>query len=178
VENLSGYQVQTNVHIEVGSESEARAAVQAAFRLGITDVISFDYWCDSLDDHKREAQQRALAEAQRKADMLLSAYFEQKPKPLNIHEQTEVVYPKSLYESFENVHAQSLERNYRRQSLPAVRAFRPKNTHYRGYFAGADSQDRKLPMEPEISVIATISCYYAVPEELRQEGVKNRSPRH
>ena len=51
VEKLSGYLGQTNVHIEVDNESQARAAVRAAFQLGITDIISFDYWCDSLDDY-------------------------------------------------------------------------------------------------------------------------------
>jgi hypothetical protein len=133
--------------------------------LGITDIISFDYWCDSLDDHKVEVQKKALAEAHRKADLLLTAHFQQKPKSLNIHEQTEVIYPKSLYESFENVYAERIQRSYDRRSLPQVHAFRPKNTHYRGFFGETDSQDPRLPMQPEISIVSTISCFYAVPRE-------------
>ncbi len=163
VEDVSGYMVQTNAHIEVGGEVEARAAVAAAFELGITDIISFDYWCDSLDEHKIEAQKKALAEAKRKADLLLTAHFQKMPTPLNVREQTQVVYPKSLYESFSNAYSQKLQRNYYKQSLPEIHAFRPKNTHYRGFFADTDSQDRRLPMRPEISVVSTITCYYAAP---------------
>ncbi|NQT36535.1 MAG: SIMPL domain-containing protein [Planctomycetes bacterium] len=168
VENVSGYMIQTNAHIQVENESQARAAVGAAFLLEITDIISFDYWCDTLDAHKVEAQKKALAEAKRKADLLLSAHFDmassdKAPRPTNIHEKTEVVYPKSLYESFSNDYSQSLRRNYTRQSLPEIHAIRPKNTHYRGFFAETDCQDGRLPMHPEISVVSTISCYYAVP---------------
>jgi uncharacterized protein YggE len=174
VEDLSGYLVQTNAHIEVANEAEARAAVRAAFRLGISDIISFDYWCESLDDYKVQAQKRALADAQRKADMLLTAHFQNvhTPKPLNIREQTQVIYPKSLYESFTNDYSQTLHRTYHRQSLPEIRAFRPKNTHYRGFFGYTDSQDPRLPMQPEISVVSTISCYYAAPAEKRDEAGK------
>lgn len=170
VEEISGYMVQTNAHVEVSNEAQARDAVRAAFQLGITDIISFDYWCDSLDDHKIEAQKKALAEAQRKADLLLTAHFQSVPAPLNIDEHTEVVYPKSLYESFTNDYSQSLRRNYIRQSLPEIHAIRPKNTHYRGFFAETDSQDPRLPMQPEISVVSTISCYYAPPTQSNQQA--------
>jgi len=181
VEDIAGYMVQANAHVEVSNETQAREAVRAAFLLGITDIISFDYWCDSLDAHKIEAQKKALAEAQRKADLLLTAHFQNVPAPLNIHENTEVVYPKSLYESFTNDYSEALRRNYHRQSLPEVHAVRPKNTHYRGFFAEADSQDPRLPMQPEISVVSTISCYYVTPVEGKQkatekygEGTKRR----
>jgi len=174
VEDLSGYLVQTNAHIQVANEAEARAAVRAAFQLGMTDIISFDYWCESLDNYKVQAQKQALANAQRKAELLLTAHFRnaQTPKPLNIREQTQVIYPKSLYESFTNDYSQSLHRTYHRQSLPEIRAFRPKNTHYRGFFGHTDSQDPRLPMQPEISVVSTISCYYAAPGEKKDRAAK------
>ena len=34
--------------------------------------------------------------------------FEDPPPPMNLHEFTQVVYPRSLYTSFENVHAQQI----------------------------------------------------------------------
>ena len=171
-EGIAGYMVQTNAHIEVADESGARAAVQAAFQLGIPDIISFDYWCESLDDQKAEAQKKALAEAKRKAELLLTAHFKKAPQPLNIQEKTQVVYPTSLYESFTNDYSQTLQKNYYRQSLPEIRAIRPKNTHYRGFFAEADRQERRLPLKPEISVVSTISCYYAAPKESEKRAVR------
>ncbi|NQU23877.1 MAG: SIMPL domain-containing protein [Candidatus Nealsonbacteria bacterium] len=168
VEEISGYLVQSNAHVEVDDETQAGTVVQAAFEQGITDIISFDYWCDTLDGQKIAAQKKALAEAKRKAEMLLSAHFEKTPEPLNIHEKTEVVYPKSLYESFSNSYAETIHRNNYNRSLPEIHAFRPKNTHYRGFFAETDAQDSRLPMRPEISIVSTITCYYAAPGRVRE----------
>ena len=175
VEEISGYLVQTNAHVEVDDETQAAAVVQAAFEQEITDIISFDYWCDTLDEHKVAAQKKALAEAKRKADLLLAAHFKKTPKPLNIHEKTEVVYPKSLYESFSNAYAEKIHRNRYRNSLPEIHAFRPKNTHYRGFFAETDVQDSRLPMRPEVSVVSTISCYYAAPSRVRETHRHHRN---
>ena len=175
VEEISGYLVQSNAHVEVDDETQAAAVVQAAFELGITDVISFDYWCDKLDQHKVAAQKKALAEAKRKADLLLSAHFKKAPQPRNIHEKTEVVYPKSLYESFSNAYSEKLHRNSYRKSLPEIHAFRPKNTHYRGFFAETDTQDPRLPMRPEISIVSTITCYYAAPGRVRETHRHHRN---
>jgi len=163
VEKTAGYLLQNNAHVEVESEAKARAVVAAAFELGLTDIIAFDYWSNSIGDHKLEAQERAIAAAKRKAELLLHSHFGEMPKPINIAERTTVVYPKSLYESFSADYSQTLQRNYHERNLPQIRKFRPKNTHYRGFFAAADLKDPRLPMRPEISVVSTVTCYYETP---------------
>lgn len=163
VEHLTGYRLQNNVHVKVATEAQAQQAIAAALAHDVTDVIAVDHWSDTLDQHKATAQERALAEARRKATLLLGALFETKPMPINVHEQTRVVYPKDSYESFENAYAGAIQQNYGRDNIPTIATFRPKNTYYQGFFAAADVQDAAMPMEPEISVVSTVKLYYAAP---------------
>ena len=163
VEKSVGFRLQNNVHLSVPTEQQTRAAVAEAFKLGITDVLAFDYWNGELDQHKVAAQRKALAEAQRKAELLLSALFKEKPLPINVHEATWVIYPKDMYRSFENAYAGQYQSQHWRNNTPSISAFRPKNTYYHGFYERADVQDSTMPMHPQISIVAKIKLYYASP---------------
>ncbi len=98
-----------------------------------------------------------------KAELLLGAMFDQPPRPLNVHESTRVVYPRSLYASFESNYAEQLSGRYYSGNLTRILATKPKNTYYRGLQEDADIQGEGLPLRPEISVVSTVRLYYATP---------------
>ncbi len=162
IEEKTGYRMQTNLHVTAKTEAEAMKLVQAAFENGVTDIIAFDYWCDDLDAIKEKARAQAVVAARKKADTLLTALFDTPPSVINLQEQTRVVYPKSLYVSFENSQSEGLNASFRR-NLPQIRAYRPQNTYYHGMFSDGDVQPKALPMRPEISVISTVRLYYRSP---------------
>ena len=166
VEKLLDYSMQSNLHIKVGSDSQAMDVIRAAFNLGVTDVIGFDYWSNEINGKKDEALRLAIEQATAKSDLLLGATFEQAPEPVNIKSHTRVVMPDKLYESFENSHDQSVNQtyNYNKDNLPVIRAIRPKNTYYRGYMNEfGDLQPANVPMSCEISIVADVTMYYASP---------------
>jgi uncharacterized protein YggE len=163
VERKSGFRMQSNVHVQVATEKEARAVLEAAFKLDISDVIAFDYWNEHVDRTKKEARAEALRVAKEKADLLLGSLFEKRPQPLNVHESTRVVYPRSLYDSFENVYAQQGMFPSTKERIPRLSAARPKNTYYRGLMEASDVQGPNLALRPQISVVSTVRLYYATP---------------
>lgn len=163
VEKRSGFRMQSNVHVRVDTDEQARTVLAAAFKLGISDIIAFDYWNKEIDRHKSEARKQALQVAKEKANLLLTAFFEDPPPPVNVHEVTRVVYPRSLYHSFENTYAQELTIPWSGDRMPRLRAPRPKNTYYRGLFEETDVQGEGLPLRPQISVVSTVRLYYAAP---------------
>lgn len=163
VETRSGFRMQSNVHVEVPTEEKARDVLQTAFGLGVSDVIAFDYWNEDIDLHKKEARKEALSAAKDKAELLLGALFDQPPQPLNVHESTRVVYPRSLYASFENTYTERLSGMYYNDSVTRIWATKPKNTYYRGLQEDVDVQGGGLPLRPEISVVSTVRLYYATP---------------
>lgn len=173
MERSAGFRMQTNVHIAAKSESEAQAAIRAAFQEGVTDIIAFDYWNQDLDKVKVAARAQALSAAQSKADILLDAIFEIPPPAINVQEQTVVRYPDSLYHSFTNTFDESVTPSFRRD-IPFIRAPRPRNTYYRGLVGDADVQPPELPMSPEISVVSTVRLYFASPaaRPAKKEGTK------
>lgn len=162
VEQLTGFRMQTNIHLAVKKESTAQLAIAEAFSLEITDIIAFDYWSDAVDEAKVQAQDQALQAAQRKAQQLLGKLIDDELPVINMQEQTVVLQPKSFYESFVNVSADVLERPSRRD-LPMVRAYRPQNTYYRGPQVEVDVQSRRMPMNPEISVVSRVRLYFESP---------------
>jgi len=161
VETLADYRMQTNLHLVVPTESAAQRAIGEAFKLGIADVIAFDHWAEDLDRVKAEARRKAVQAARDKADLLL-ALFEKKPRPINVDEDTRVIYPAALYASFENTYSQSYEAGYG-HDVPRIRAWKPKNTYYRGFLDEVDAGGSGLPVGPEISVVSTVRFYYASP---------------
>lgn len=98
-----------------------------------------------------------------KADLLLGALFDQPPRPLNVHESTRVIYPRSLYDSFENTYNEQLSSWSTSERLTRIWAAKPKNTYYRGFQEDTDVQGEGLPLRPEISIVSTVRLYYATP---------------
>jgi hypothetical protein len=143
-------------------EAEARTALGRALDQGVTDIIAFDYWSKDLDEVKVKVRQQALVAALGKADVLLGALFADRPPAINVQERTTVQYPDSLYHSFVNV-VDEAAANYGRRDLPFIRAYRPRNTYYRGLCSDGDVQPRELAMSPEISVISTVRLYFKSP---------------
>jgi uncharacterized protein YggE len=166
-EKRSGYRMQTNVHLAVPGDKEAVPALTAAFEQGVTDIIAFDYWSKELDAVKVQVREKALTAARGKADLMLTALFPNKPPVINVQEQTTVHYPDSLYHSFTNtVDEEAIPAYWRSQTL--IRAQRPKNTYYRGFYSNGDIQPRDLPMKPEISVVSTVRLYFESPAATKQ----------
>ena len=91
-----------------------------------------------------------------------------------MQERTRVVFPKSQYETFENVYAGRLQQYYLRKNLPMIHARRPKNTHYRGFSGEVDRQDPRPPFRPEISVVSQVVFYFAAPGEKKGEEKKKK----
>lgn len=162
VEKKAGYRMQTNVHLAAPNDANVEKALAIAFEQGVTDIIAFDYWSEEIDDYKVKAREQAVKAARSKSDQLLGALFEVAPPVINVQEQTTVHYPESLYESFVNVQAEEMVSSWHRD-VPLIRAHRPKNTYYRGLNFDGDSRARKLPMQPEISVVSTVRLYFASP---------------
>jgi uncharacterized protein YggE len=165
VEKKVGYRMQTNVHLAAKGEAEARAALGRALEQGLTDIIAFDYWSKDLDEVKGKAREQALKAARGKADVFLGALFANRPPVINVQERTTVRYPESLYQSFTNVadEAASGSAGYNRREVPFIKAYRPRNTYYRGLYSDGDVQPRELAMSPEISVISTVRLYFKSP---------------
>jgi uncharacterized protein YggE len=162
VEKKVGYRMQTNVHLAARGDAEAQKALAAALDEGITDVLAFDYWSKELDDVKSKVRQQALDAARSKADVLLDAMFDERPPAVNVQEQTQVLYPKSLYESYLVSDDELLQTPWR-DGTPVIRAHRPRNTYYRGLESYADVAPGELPMKPEISVVSTVRLYFESP---------------
>ncbi len=162
VEKKSGFRMQSNVHVQVATEELAGKVLDAAFKSGISDVIAFDYWNKDVDRHKNEARREALKVATVKANLLLGSMFGDRPRPINVHESTRVIYPRSLYASFENSYSQQLSVPYSGKD-PTLKAARPKNTYYRGLLEQADVHGPDLALGPQISVVSTVRLYYATP---------------
>ena len=173
VEHRVGYRLQSNLHVAVPSERQARAAVTEAFKLDITDVLAFDYWSKDLDRIKIQAQEKALAEAGRKSDLLLSVFAE-RPAPINVHEATWVHLPHDMYRAFQTAYAAGYQGSYR-SNIPHISAFRPKNTYYHGFDERVDDGDPSLLMRPQISVVSSVILYFDSPRARRQdEGERKR----
>jgi uncharacterized protein YggE len=162
VEKRVGFRMQTNIHLAVPNDARAPAALTAAFEQGVTDIIAFDYWSRELDEIKLKAREQAVKAARSKSEVLLGALFDDRPPVINVQEQTAIRYPESLYHSFENTLEEAVNPAWRRD-VPFIRAYRARNTYYRGLYSDGDVQARELPMHPEISVVSTVRLYYESP---------------
>ena len=166
MEKRTGFRMQTNVHLAVPDDANAEKAFTLAFEHGVTDIIAFDYWSEELDEVKIKAREQAIKAARSKADQLLTTLFDVAPPMINVQEQTTVHYPESLYRSFENAHEEEIVTGWRRD-IPFIRAYRPRNTYYRGLDFDGDIRARKLPMHPEISIVSSVRLYFESPAAKR-----------
>lgn len=162
MQRRAGFRMQTNLHVAVGTEAEAMAAINRAFQEGVSDIITFDYWSPELDAKKREVRKAALAAAKQKAELLL-AVFEKRPPVINVQESTRVFFPKSLYQTFENVLEEQIFNIDSWRDLPRIKAYRPKMTFYKGLSSQADVRPDEIALKPEISVVSTVTIYYQSP---------------
>lgn len=104
----------------------------------------------------------ALKQAQEKAEILLSVFGDEPPPIINIQEQTQVVFPRSLYHTYENV----LEEDYLGrywEERARIKAYRPKMTFYQGVISQVDGIPAELPLRPEISIVSQVRIYYQSP---------------
>ncbi len=164
VERLMGYRMQVNLHVASNGEPQAQSIIDESFKLGITDIIAFDYWHPELDRLKQEAMAKAVEAAKQKSSVLLKAVFENPPKPINVQEKTVVHFPATMYESFDNAYRESIDLPSRR-NLPSISAFRPKNTYYRGLRSGADVTPDEMAFRPEITIVSRVKIYFQSPSE-------------
>ncbi len=162
-QELAGYRMQSNLHVAVANEAEAMKAIDAAFRHGHAEVVTFDYWSSDLDRHKEEVRAKAVAAAKKKAELLL-AVFEERPRAINVQESTSVYFPQSLYKTYENVLEEEVS-DYGRDRPVLIKQYRPKMTFYHGLTSRADVRPKDLPMRPEIAVVSTVRIYYQSPAE-------------
>lgn len=53
----NGYRMQSNLHVAVNDEASAMRAIDAAFRHGLAEVVTFDYWTADLTEQKTESDE-------------------------------------------------------------------------------------------------------------------------
>ena len=148
----------------VKDDAEASKVLDVAFENGITDIIGFDYWSEQLDQKKQDVRVKALQVAKEKSKVMLDGLFKKTPRVINVQENTIVVNPAQMYQSFTNTSSANYQTNYwSRKNMPLVQLARPKNTYYRGNLPNADIQAAKLPMRSELSVVSTVKIYYESP---------------
>ena len=162
VESKTGYRMQTNVHVAVPNDGKAAQALAVAFEHGVTDIIAFDDWSKELDEFKLKAREQAVKAARGKADLLFTTLLNEVPPVINVQEQTTIRFPETLHHSFVNTHDEEVQGGWRRDT-PFIRAYRPRNTYYRGLQSDGDVQPRELPMRPEISVVSSVRLYLESP---------------
>lgn len=162
LEQRTGFRVQYNLHAAVADENGALTAIEAATTGDGVDVLAVDYWSSDLEQKQLEAQQKALAAAQRKAKLLLAA-FPEPPKPVNVHESTHLLFPQQLYHTLPRVE-DSASQWYSDDRLPRVPASRPLQTYYRGLFADVNAGEKAMPGKREIEVVSTVRLYFAAPD--------------
>ena len=107
MEKKTGFLMQTNIHLAVKDDAEAMKVLDVGFENGVTDIIGLDYWSEELDRKKQEVRAKALQVAKVKSKVLLDGLFEKTPRVINVQENTIVVNPAEMYESFTNASSAS-----------------------------------------------------------------------
>ena len=173
VEKLDDFSIQSNMHIKVATEAKATEVIRTAFKLGVTDLIAVDYWSREIDATRKKAFEQAVTDAKSKAKYLLGETFSEPPRPINVQDDTRVIMPYKLYESFTNSYDTEFTHAYNRhRDIPVIKAFRPKNTYYKGHFDDSDHSSKEIAMGPEIYVVSSVSLYYATPVAKEYRSMK------
>jgi uncharacterized protein YggE len=160
-EKRVGVRVQYNLHVSVADEAAALNAIEAAIAQGGVELLAVDYWSTELAKKQVEAQRKALAAAQEKAELLLSV-FPERPRPINVSESTRVLFPQQLYQVLPRFEDSATTR-YAYDNLPRVPARRPMRVYYRGLFGGVDAGESAMPGKREIEVVSTVRLYFEAP---------------
>ena len=74
VQQRQGYRMQTNLHVSVNTEADAMAAINRAFKQGVTDIVTFDYWSSQLDAQKVKARAAAIEAAKAKVQDIAGGF--------------------------------------------------------------------------------------------------------
>lgn len=175
IQQHEGFRMQTNLHVLVETEQEAMDAINLAFKQGVTDIVTFDYWSSKVNDSQVEARAVAIEAAKKKAETLL-AVFDDPPKVINIQERTAVFSPHSLYRTYENVLEEEVKYHSSWERLPAIKAYRPKKTFFQGLQSRSDLRPSGAPMNPEIAVVSTVRIYYQSPSDKTVDGKADAKP--
>jgi len=163
IEIPDGFRMQTNLHVLCKDEQQALDVMDAAFKAGVNDIISFDYWHSGIDKYKKEVLKLAIEEAKAKADILLTV-FDEKPQLLNIHSEEKISYPENLYRTIAPDSTNLLSgvpRSWR--DYAKIRSFRPRITFYTGAKGYYDRSPIRPAMHPEIAVSSKVTLTYGTP---------------
>ncbi|MBL8900446.1 MAG: SIMPL domain-containing protein [Planctomycetes bacterium] len=165
IERPIGWRMRENLHVRVRRFELVPAIRSAALEAGATSWVAFDYDTPQLDDAKTEALRQALAAAQAKAELLCGGAFgERRPAPLNVRELVQVHAPHTLYRTLPTPGSTSSGAwRFHQRELPQIAAERDPETYYHGFDRDVDRRGGTLPMEPEISVAATVWLYFRPP---------------
>ena len=173
-----GFRMQTNLHVLCKDEQQALDVMDVAFKAGVNDIISFDYWHSGIDKYKKEVLKLAIEEAKAKADILLTV-FDEKPQLLNIRSEEKISYPENLYRTIkpDSTNLMSdVPRSWR--DYARIRSFRPKITFYAGAKGYHDRSPVRPAMHPEIAVSSKVTLTYGTPardETMELERLKANS---
>jgi uncharacterized protein YggE len=162
-ESEDGFHMQTNLHILCKDETMALAAIDEAFKVGVKEVVSFDYWHNDLDRFKKEALEKALAAAKSKSDILLSV-FDERPRVMNVNNRIRVAHPAAQYTSLA-IDKSNPNRGYAYADMAKVFAERPVITFYEGDRNFSDVSPKAPNMDPTFSVSATVTLTYESPQQ-------------
>ncbi|MEM7785244.1 MAG: SIMPL domain-containing protein [Planctomycetota bacterium] len=167
-ERLTGYRMQTNLHVLCKNELEANQIMKVAFTNGVNEIISFDYWHSKLEEYKQQAINNALQAAQEKSEILLSV-FPEKPLVMNIDHSASVSFPQSRYKTIQPKPSNDNSIvPYRWKNFLKIRAHRPLTTYYAGSNNFADVTTAKPPMNPEIMVYSEVTLTYGSPTRVQR----------
>ena len=171
-----GFRMQTNLHILCPDERAALNAIERSFAAGVSEVVSFDYWNEDLDEYKQEALKQALESAKTKSEILLSV-FDEKPKVLNVSNSISTVTPASQYRT---VNPDKNDPNHPRHyyhdwnSKYKIFASHPSTTFYEGDKSYADVSTKLPPMNPMIMVHSTVTLTYESPTAREQMDLNRK----
>ena len=166
-EVLKRHRLQINLHLRLSGNDQAKQALEVAFKNNISDIIAFDYWSSELESVKTAALQKAIAAAKAKSKIVLDEdLFPNRPKVVNFTENSSVIFPKQMYETYSNTIEQTVTTPYNwKRNIPSIRAARARTSYYTGPKINGDSLSPKLPMKPEISVVCKVRLVFESPFE-------------
>lgn len=179
VELEDGFRMQSNLHILCKDEEQALAAIDKSFVAGISEVISFDYWHEDLDQFKQDALKQAMAAAKQKATVLLSI-FDEKPRVMNVNNSISLSRPVSQYKTILPNKDNPNHPSYRYPNWNGyykVYTHHPSTTYYAGDNGYADTSPKLPPMNPMLTVTSNVTLTYESPtakdeRELRMAEIK------
>ena len=180
-ESKTGFRMQTNLHVLCENEAQAYQVMAVAFKNGVHEIISFDYYHSNIEQFKKAAIKEAIADAKSKSELLLSVLGNgEQPQVLNINHTEQVKFPQSQYKTVNQNRSNPLANVPRSlSSFTKLLAYRPKLTFYAGSRAISGSNSSKPAMKPQILVLSEVVLTYSSPArdqriELIKQDIESR----